>query len=140
MSEEFLEGLDKRLDRSSLVITLIAVPIVFILYSAKAALSIAAGAGLSYINFHWLKQAVDFVVLQGAQGNRAPRVLLRFVGRYALIALFLYVTIRSSALDLVFVLAGLLVYVAAILIECVSEVGRVLIKDYRDARRATKNS
>ena len=139
MNEEFLEGLDKRLDRSSLAVTLIAVPLVFILHSAKAALSIVAGAGLSYINFHWLKQAVDFVVLQGAQG-KAPRVLFRFVGRYALIALFLYVTIRSSALDLVFVLAGLLVYVAAILIECVSEVGRVLIKDYRDARRATKNS
>src|SRR5205823_382351 len=108
--------------------------IIFFIYSFKAALSIAAGAGLSYVNFHWLKQAVDFVVLQGAQGNRAPRVLMKFVGRYALIALFLYVTIRSSALDVVFILAGLLVYVAAILIECVSEVGRVLIRDYRNGR------
>ena len=139
MNDDLLEGLDKRLNRSSLVVTLIAVPIVFALYSAKAALSVAAGAGLSYINFHWLKQAVDFVVLQGALGNRVPRVLMRFMGRYALIALFLYVTIRSSALELIFVFAGLLVYVIAILIECVSEVGRVLIRDYRNGR-TTNNS
>ena len=134
MNEDRLEGLDQRLNRSSLVVALIAVPIVFVLYSAKAALGVAAGAGLSYINFHWLKQAVDFVVLQGAQGNRAPRVLMRFIGRYALIALFLYVTMRSSALELLFVFTGLLVYVIAILIECVSEVGRVLIRDYRNGR------
>jgi hypothetical protein len=140
MNEDPLAGLDRRLDRSSLIVTLIAVPIAFALHSAKAGLSIAAGAALSYINFHWLKQAVDFVVLQGAQGNTAPRVLLRFVGRYALIALFLYVTIRSSALELAFVFAGLLVYVIAILIECVTEVGRYLIRDYRDGRRTIKNS
>ena len=139
MTDDTFEGLDRRLNRSSLILTLLAVPVFFFVYSLKAALSIAAGAGLSYVNFHWLKQAVDFVVLQGAQGNRAPRVLMKFVGRYALIALFLYVTIRSSALDLVFVLAGLLVYIADILIECVSEVGRVLIRDYRNGR-TTGNS
>ena len=134
MTDDTFEGLDRRLNRSSLILTLLAVPVFFFFYSLKAALSIAAGAGLSYVNFHWLKQAVDFVVLQGAQGNRAPRVLMKFVGRYALIALFLYVTIRSSALDLLFVFAGLLVYVLAILIECVSEVCRVLIGDYRNGR------
>ena len=127
--DDLLQGLDRRLNRSSLIVTLIAIPLVLALHSAKAALSLAAGAALSYINFHWLKQAVDFVVLQGAQGRSAKRVLLRFVGRYALIALFLYVTIRSSALELVYVFAGLLVYVVAILIECVSEVWRVLIRD-----------
>jgi hypothetical protein len=140
MTEDPFTGLDRRLDRSSLIVTLVAVPAAFAFHSARAAFSVAAGACLSYINFRWLKQAVDFVVLQGAQGNTAPRVLARFVGRYALIALFLYVTIRSSALELVFVFAGLLVYVAAVLIECVSEVGRSLIRDYRDGRRTIKNS
>jgi len=137
--EDPFVGLDRRLNRSSLIVTLVAVPAAVAFHSAKAGFSVAAGACLSYINFHWLKQAVDFVVLQSAQG-RAPRVLIRFVGRYALIALFLYVTIRSSALELVFVFAGLLVYVAAILIECASEVGRSLLRDYRDGRRTIKNS
>ncbi|HLH33004.1 MAG TPA: ATP synthase subunit I [Terriglobia bacterium] len=131
MADDFLVGLDRRLNRSSLVVAIVAVAAAFFLYSAKAALSIAAGAVLSYINFHWLKQAIDFVVLQGAQGGGSRGVALRFVARYALIAVFLYVTIRSSALELIFVFAGLLVYVAAILIECVSEVARVLIGEHR---------
>jgi hypothetical protein len=137
--DAFFHGLDRRLNRSSLIITIAAVSLVFFLYSAKAALSIAAGAVLSYINFHWLKQAIDFIVLQGAQGHGARGVAFRFVARYALIGIFLYVTIRSSALQLVFVFAGLLTYVAAILIECISEVVRVLIEDSRNGR-STNNS
>ena len=139
MNDDLLEGLDTRLNRSSVILTVVAMPVVFGFFSAKAALSVGAGAVLSYVNFHWLKQAVDFVVLEGAQGHTGRRVMIRFVGRYALIALFLYVTIRSSLLELVFVFAGLLVYVAAIVIECVSEVGGVLIKDFRNGR-TTKNS
>ena len=134
MTPDWMEGVDRRLDRSSLLLTLTAMPAAFFLYSAKAALSVGAGAVLSYINFHWLKQAVDFAVTHVTDQAPARRVIARFVGRYVLIALALYVTIRGSVLDLVFVFAGLLVYVAAILIECVSEVGRFLIKDYRNGR------
>ena len=134
MTPDALEGVDKRLDRSSLILTMAAMPAALFLHSARAALSIGAGAVLSYMNFHWLKQAVDFAVTHVTESAPARRVIARFVGRYALIGLVLYVTIRSSVLDLVFVFAGLLVYVAAILIECVSEVGRVLIRDYRNGR------
>ncbi len=128
------EGFDRRLNRYSLAVTLAAMPVALALHSAKAALSIGSGALLSYVNFHWLKQAVDFIVLHGAQGRLGGRVMARFVGRYALIGIFLYVTIRSSLLDVGFVFAGLLVYVLAILIECIAEVCRVLIKDYRNGR------
>ena len=134
MTPDWMEGVDRRLDRSSLVLALAAVTLTFVFHSAKAALSIGVGALLSYINFRWLKQAVDFAVTHVSDSAPTRRVLLRFVGRYALIGLVLYVTIRGSILDLVFVFAGLLVYVGAILIECVSEVGRVLIKDYRNGR------
>ena len=128
-------GLDRRLNRYSLIVTLIAMPVAFALHSPKAALSIGAGAVLSYFNFHWLRRAVDFVVLEGAEGAAAGRrALLGFVGRYVLIAVVLYVTIRSSVLSVLFVFAGLLVFVAAILIECVFEVCGVLIKDYRNGR------
>ena len=139
IAEDVLEGLDRRLDRTSLILTLAGMPILFALRSASAAFSFGAGALLSYINFHWLKQAIDFVILKGAEGRVGGRVLFRFVARYALIAIFLYVTIQSSILSLVFVFAGLLVYVVAILVECVSEVCRVLIRDYRNGR-TTGNS
>ncbi len=119
MTDDIFKGLDARLNRSSLIVGAVAVLVAFILVSAKAAISLAAGGVLSYINFRWLKRAIDFIVMQGAEGRGARGVALRFVGRYALIAVFLYVTIRSSALQLVFVFAGLLIYVVAILIECV---------------------
>ena len=138
-NDDIFEGLDRRLNRFALIVASIAVPVVFVAFSAKAALSVAAGGVLSYINFHWLKQAIDFIVKQGAQGRGARGVAVRFVGRYALIGVFLYVTIRSSALQLVFVFAGLLTYVVAILIECISEVVRVLIEDSRNGR-STNNS
>ena len=132
MNLDTFEGLDRRLDRSSLVLITIGIPAAFFLYSAKAALSVGVGALLSYVNFRWLKQAVDFLV---NTPDRSPRrVLAQFVGRYALIAVVLYVTIRGSLLELVFVFAGLLVYVGAILIECVSEVVRVLVRDFRNGR------
>ncbi len=133
-TDAWFDGLDRRLDRSSLILTVAAIPAALYFYSLQAALSIGIGAGLSYVNFHWLKQGVDFLILKGAQGGGGRSVLFRFVARYGLIALFLYVTIRSSLLQLVFVFVGLLVYVAAILIECVSEVCRVLIGDYRNGR------
>jgi hypothetical protein len=134
MTSDWMEGVDRRLDRSSFVLAVVAMAIAFFFHSLKSSLSIGAGAVLSYINFHWLKQAVDFAVTHVSHSAPVKRVMVRFVGRYVLIALALYVTIRGSVLELVFVFAGLLVYVAAILIECVSEVGRVLIKDYRNGR------
>jgi len=135
MTPDWMEGVDRRLDRSSFVLTMAAMAVAFFVHSAKSALSIGAGALLSYINFHWLKQAVDFAVTHVSQAAPAKRVIVRFVGRYVLIALALYVTIRGSILDLVFVFAGLLVYVGAILIECFSEVGRVLIKEHWNGRK-----
>src|SRR5215470_16672297 len=139
MTDDVFEGLDARLNRSSLIVGIAAVLAAFFFYSAKAALSIAAGGVLSYINFSWLKQAIDFIVKQGAQGRGGRGVAVRFVGRYALIGVFLYVTIRSSALQLVFVFAGLLLYVIAILIECFSEVIRVVIEDFRNGRSANNS-
>jgi hypothetical protein len=134
MTPDWMAGVDRRLDRSSFVLAVAAMVVAFSFHSAKSALSIGVGALLSYINFHWLKQAVDFAVTHVSHIAPARRVIVRFVGRYVLIALALYVTIRGSILDLVFVFAGLLVYVGAILVECFSEVGRVLIKDYRNGR------
>jgi hypothetical protein len=138
-NDDIFEGLDRRLNRSALIVASIAVPVVFAVFSAKAALSVAAGGVLSYINFSWLKQAIDFIVKQGAQGRGGRGVAVRFVGRYALIGVFLYVTIRSSALQLVFVFAGLLLYVIAILVECFSEVIRVVIEDFRNGRSANNS-
>src|SRR5215467_1811896 len=115
---------ERRLDRTSLILTLIASLCAFLLYSARAALSLALGGVLSAINFHWLKQAVDYVILQGGTGPLGLRLKLQYAGRYALIAITLYVTIHFSFLDPALILAGLLVYVVAILLECIFEIAK----------------
>jgi hypothetical protein len=56
------------------------------------------GGVLSLVNFHWLKRAVDFVILEGGTGPVGKRVAWQYAGRYALIALTLYVTIRFRLL------------------------------------------
>ena len=126
VEEDSLGGFDRRLDRFSVVIAILATSGLLFFHSLKSAASFAAGAGLSYINFRWLKQGADFIVSQGTQGQRARGVLFRFMARYALIALFLYVTIRSSVLELIYLFAGLLTYVWAILVEAVYELFRVI--------------
>ena len=115
---------DRRVNRTGLILLILATAVTFYIYSWKAALSIALGGILSTINFHWLKQAVDFVILKGGSGPVGKRVAWQYAGRYALIALTLYVTIRSSILVPALIVAGLLVYVLAILLESVFEIGK----------------
>jgi len=115
---------DRRVDRTAIVLLILISGTTLMLYSARAALSIGLGGILSTVNFHWLKQAVDFVILKGGSGPIGKRVAWKYVGRYALIAGILYVTIRSSLLVPALIVAGLLVYVLAILVEAVFEIVR----------------
>ena len=115
---------DRRVDRTALILVVLVCGIAFYFYSGRAALSLAVGGALSTINFHWLKRAVDYVILEGGSGPVGKRVAWQYAGRYALIALTLYVTIRSSILVPALIVAGLLVYVLAILLESVFEIGK----------------
>jgi hypothetical protein len=115
---------DRRVDRTGFILLVLASGITFFMVSGRAALSLAIGGVLSTVNFHWLKQAVDYVILEGGSGPVGKRVAWQYAGRYALIALTLYVTIRYSILVPALIVAGLLVYVLAILLESVFEIGK----------------
>ena len=115
---------DRRVDRTGFILLILTTLITFFVYSGRAALSLAVGGVLSTVNFHWLKQAVDYVILEGGSGPVGKRVAWQYAGRYALIALTLYVTIRYSILVPALIVAGLLVYVLAILLESVFEIGK----------------
>ena len=130
---------ERRLDRTSLILAVTASLGALIFYSAQAALSLALGGLLSTINFHWLKQAVDYVILKGAEERVGKRVVLKYAGRYALIAITLYATLRFSILDPVLVLAGLFVYVFAVLLESILEIVKSLFRDYRNGRTSASD-
>ncbi len=123
-----------RLDRICAVLLALGCFGALFFYSLRAAVGVAVGGAISIVNFHWLKQAVDFVVLKGAEGRVGKRVGLQYAGRYALIGLVLFATIRSSVSDPVFVMAGLLIYVLAVLLEAIFEIAKSLIRDHPNGK------
>ena len=80
-------------ERTGFILLVLASGITLFMVSGRAALSLALGGVLSIVNFHWLKQAVDYVILEGGSGPVGKRVAWQYAGRYALIAITLYVTI-----------------------------------------------
>ncbi len=115
---------ERRLDRTGLILLAVCSIALLFLHSARAALSLAVGGALSVVNFHWLKQAVDFIVERGGTGRIGRRIALQYAARYGLIGLVLYVTIRFSVLDPVLVLGGLFTYILAAILESIFEIAR----------------
>jgi hypothetical protein len=119
---------ERRLARTNFIVIVLAIVVAALVDSPRGAVSIGAGGLIAYANFHWLKRAVNFVILEGASGSVGRRVGLQYAGRYALIAVALFVTIRFAVLDLTLLLAGLFSYVLAVLLECIFEIGRSLFR------------
>ncbi len=89
----------------------------------RGAAGFAVGAAVSSVNFLWLKQAVDAVAEKatGAE-TRATRkkrkaLVWKFVGRYLLIGAAAYGILKYTVWDIRALLAGLFLFVAAILAE-----------------------
>jgi hypothetical protein len=125
---EDYRAFERRLDRTNLIVVLLAVALVAFLDSPRGGASIGAGGLISYVNFRWLKRAVNFVILEGGEGPVGRRVGLQYAGRYALIGIALFVTIRFTLLDLTLLLAGLFSYVLAVFLECLFEISSSLLR------------
>ena len=77
------------------------------------------GAAASTVNFRWLHQLVDSL---GPGGRRPSKKLVAFVSlRYLLLGLIAYVIVKYFGVNLTAALAGLLVVVAAVLLEILYE-------------------
>ena len=82
----------------------------------------ALGAAISWINFRWLKHAVDS--LSGKRAQRAPRPRLALLAgfRYLILGAAAYAILRYSSISLRATLAGLFVSVTAVIVEIFFEV------------------
>jgi hypothetical protein len=91
-----------------------------------------AGSIVSYVNFYWLKRAVETLatvtVQQGPELNELDKriiargAVLRFLMRYGVIGIAAYAIFRISVSSLYGMLAGLFVPAAAIVCEAAYEV------------------
>ncbi len=101
----------------------LATPVaVFVLlrFGWKIGLGFVVGCVIAYVNFYWLKRTVNGLADQLTTTGKRPSgagIVLRFVGRYLLMALAAYVIFTFSRASLYGLLAGLFLPVAAILCE-----------------------
>ena len=121
------EGLERRLWKISLGLGLPACLAALILGGLDSGLGFLAGAALSWINFRWLRQGVDRLLAgvltsRPSPGRTARVAIFKYFLRYALIGLLLYATFRIEILEVFGFFSGLLLVVAAVLVECVLQV------------------
>ncbi len=96
----------------------------------RAALGVAIGAGLSWINFRWLKTGISTLanlsnVGVGDQAPKVPRsVYIKFLGRFVLLLVAVYVILSRSLLPAAALLAGLFAVVVAVMVEIIYEIAR----------------
>lgn len=94
-------------------------------FGRLVALGFLAGALVAYLNFRWLEHVASAVADAATRSGTRPstaRTVRRFMLRYVLVALALYVIFRSYPASLYGLLAGLFLPVAAIACEAVYEV------------------
>src|SRR3954463_5576681 len=122
--EAFYSGAYRRIARTIIVLALIASPILGWKFGGRFALGFLAGCAAAYVNFAWLKRAVDGIVDKIASGKDGPSgagLMARFFGRYIVIALLAYAIFRGSSHALYGFCTGLFFPIAAAMCEGIYE-------------------
>jgi ATP synthase I chain len=127
------DGLDgavySRMVAVMVALAVLAAPLVWIKLGQEAALAFVGGCAIALLNFYWLKRTIAALIDRTVSSERKPSssgVVLRFLGRYALIALALYVIFKGSAMSVYGLLGGLSLPVGAVMVEAVYQTFRAL--------------
>jgi hypothetical protein len=131
LEDPYYINVEDRLTTISLYLGVFVAGLLLALGKVLLAGSFLIGAVLSYLNFTWMKQGVDRLLNTSSRAvipsNR--KVILKYFLRYALIGGTLYAIFRLQFLDLGAAVAGLLLFVAAIIYECFYQVIKGLSGD-----------
>jgi hypothetical protein len=116
--DEFYERVTSRIFMVMLAIAGAGTMAALVWRGWKVGAGFALGAAISWINFRWLKHAVDSL-----SGKRArPRLAVLAGFRYLLLGGAAYAILRYSSISLRATLAGLFVSVTAVIAEIFFEV------------------
>ena len=116
--DEFYERVTSRIFMVMLAIAGAGTMAALVWRGWKVGAGFALGAAISWINFRWLKHAVDSL-----SGKRArPRLAVLAGFRYLLLGGVAYAILRYSSISLRATLAGLFVSVTAVIAEIFFEV------------------
>src|ERR1035438_5293954 len=116
--DEFYERVTSRIFKVTLAISGAGTLAALAWRGWRVGAGFALGAALSWINFRWLKHAVDSL-----SGKRArPRLAVLAGFRYLLLGGVAYVILSYSSISLGATLAGLFVSITAVIVEIFFEV------------------
>jgi small-conductance mechanosensitive channel len=128
--EAFYVAAERRIEYWTLALGAVATLVAAPLWGRRVAAGVGVGAGLSWLNYRWLKQGVSsMAVLSTAQSTeekvRVPkRIYVKFLGRYALLLLIAYVILSRFGWPVLAVLAGLLAAAGGVLFELICQLIR----------------
>lgn len=136
LNDPYYATVENRLTRIGLLLGGLTSVVGALFVSWKFVLSFLVGAVISYLNFCWMKQGVDRLIGSfGSDVSSAPRrsgksVIFKYFLRYALIGGTLYAIFRFQFFEARGAILGLLLFVAAVLFECLHLVIKTLLEEW----------
>jgi len=118
------ERIVPRLLRNIVVVGILLIGPVFWLYRRAGSIGFAFGMAVSYANFRSLTRGVEGLadrIVNRSSAEKGSRIVLRFLVRYGLVGGLAYAIFKSSLVAFYGFLWGLLMPVAALMIEAVWE-------------------
>lgn len=123
--EAFLSGAFKRIQRSAIVLSLVATAAATLFSGWRSGLALALGAFVAYLNFVWLHRSSEAMVQRMlAPAENKPSKLksvFSFIARYVFVIAFAYVIFRSYPQVRVAVMVGLVCPILATMGESIYE-------------------
>jgi small-conductance mechanosensitive channel len=113
---------ERRISKLTLILGALAAACACLLFSFRVGAGVWVGAMLAWLNFRWLEGALDALVqVSAGRGDSVEAQLpagafFRLFGRYALIAVVVYVTFSVFKVSVLSILVGL----CALGLACVS--------------------
>ena len=136
LNDPYYATVENRLTRIGIVLGTLTLVVGALFASWKFLVSFLLGAVISYLNFCWMKQGVDRLIGSfGSEVSPAPqssgrRVIFKYFLRYALIGGTLYAIFRFQFFEAGGAILGLLLFVAAVLFECLHLVTKTLLEEW----------
>jgi hypothetical protein len=124
------QNLEQLIAGMTLAIGMVAAIAVGLLEDRFWAAGIAIGAGLAWLNFRWLKQAVSALTVAARAQAKQQKIQVPMgsyflaMFRYALIALTVYVMFKYLQVPILSMILGLFALGAATLLACLYEILR----------------
>jgi hypothetical protein len=136
LNDPYYATVENRLTRIGMVLAGLTLLVGALFISWKFVVSFLVGAVISYLNFCWMKQGVDRLI--GSFSNEVSPslrpsgkpVIFKYFLRYALIGGTLYAIFRFQFFEARGAILGLLLFVAAVLFECLHLVIKTLLEEW----------